>query len=142
MLPDQKTFRSPTDVLRLEIIDFRRLNGYWGNSGDALDRVYEVLSEGSAVYGEYDVPDFDLAPVRDDFPGWDHRGNHQVLGPPFWNWFKWQLPGYKLRLGDQPDFQAVTTIKGGLRHFIWGDIGRVSASTFMFTLLHMRPGDL
>ena len=141
-LPDQRQFSSPSDVLRADVVDIYRLNGYWSNPGDALDRIFDILSSGSAVYGIYDVPDFDSAPMRDDFPGWSHTGGHEPIGRRLWNWFHQSMPTYKLVLSDSPDFQATTTLEDGAQHFIWGDIGRVSASTFVHTLLQMRPGDL
>ncbi len=141
-LPDQRQFQSPSDVLRADVVDIYRLNGYWSNPGDALDRIFAVLDSGPAVYGVYDVPDFDSAPQREDFPGWTHVGGHVPIGRRLWNWFHWRMPTYELTFSDSPDFYASTTLDYGAQHFIWGDIGRVSASTFVYTLLRMRPGDL
>lgn len=141
-LPNQRRFESPSDVLRADVADIYRLNGYWNTPGDALDRIFSILRSGSAVYGIYDVPDFDAAPPRDDFPGWRHVGGHEAVGRRLWNWFHWRMPLYRVSFSDSPDFQAITNIEGGHTHFIWGDIGRVSASTFVYTLLQMRAGDL
>lgn len=134
-------FKSPSDLLSLEIIDFNRLNGSWANPGAAMDTIFSHLRDGRASYVVYDVPEFWEAPLSPGFPEWNHVGNHPAIGRQLWNWFRWRLPEYELKFMDSPDFCA-TRSTGGRTHFIWGDIGTVSASAFAYSQKLMRQGDM
>jgi hypothetical protein len=136
-----KLFNSPTDLMSLEIIDFQRLNGYWSHSGAAMTTIFSHLERGRASYAIYDVPDFDQAPDTPDWLCWDHVGDHAMIGRKLWNWFHEKLPEYTLTFRDAPDFQA-HAYKDGHTHFIWGDIGMVSASSFAWAQKFMRPDDI
>jgi len=132
-------FVSESDVLGLEIIDFRRLNGSWPDAGAAMRTIFSFMRDGNATYEVFNVPNFEDAPVRQDFPDWYHPGDHVRIARIFWNWFHHHFPAYKLMLGDSPDFQC---IKSNPRHCIWGDFGQVSASAFALCQKFMRAGDM
>jgi hypothetical protein len=135
------TFSLESDLMSLNIIDFNRLNGYWSDPGAAMRTLFSHLRDGFALYAIYDVPNFDSAPERSDFPNWTHVGNHVQLGRRFWNWFRFHFPDYVLNLGDSPDFQAHKIDSSG-HHWIWGDFGQVSASAFALSQKQMAPGDM
>lgn len=127
--------------MSLDIIDFRRLNGYWSDPGAAMRTIFSHMCDGRASYCVYQVPDFDDAPLRNDFPNWTHVGDHVQLGRRFWNWFHHRFAKYHLNLSDSPDFQA-HRIDDSTRHWIWGDFGQVSASAFALSQKQMVPDDM
>lgn len=139
-LIEQGTFDSQRDVLKLGIIDWNRLNGYWPNMADALDTI------GNSLIGRasYTVVDTDLcsAPERDDWPGWKHAGRHAELGRLWWNTFRAQCPESELRFHDEPDFSGVFRFPELPEQWFWGDIGRVSASSFSLTMKKLNAHDL
>jgi len=132
----QKLITSPFEILEADIIDFNRLNGVWNNSGDALKTIFSWFDH-SATITKVRIPDFHEAPVRDDWPGWDHIGHHAEIGQAYWNWFHLHKKG-TLNFSDAPDFYGV--FEGG--GMFWGDVGKVSASTFAMTQKGMSAGDL
>ena len=136
-LPEEKTevgfIQSPSDLARLEIVDWRRhYHNYWPSPTHAVDAV------GSRFIGfRYSILFTDLGgyPERDDFPQWNHRGtDHYDIGHWFWNFFKFTFDG-ELYFRDQPDLSGFVynpTLVPDTRSF-WGDIGRVSAITLLDT---------
>ena len=135
------TFESESDLLALDIVDFSRLNGYWPNAGAAMRTIFNFLKDGNATYEVFNVPGFDDAPPRDDFPDWSHVGNHVDVARRFWNWFHHHFPQYELNLSDSPDFQCIKRGEDST-HFIWGDFGQVSASAFALCQKLCRAGDM
>ena len=125
------------DVLSLDIIDFNRLNGHWSNSADALKTIFSWF-DGMAVVTVAELQNYIKAPGRDDWPGWDHVGSHEDVGKSYWNWFWWNHPKGELYFSDAPDFYG--KFEDGSR--FWGDVGRVSASTFAYTQKMLRKHDL
>jgi len=81
------------------------------------------------------------APERDDWPGWKHVGAHELLGKLYWNWF-YQRPMGDLHFSDSPDFHGRITFPDSPNRDFWGDIGKVSASTFIGSLKMMDANDL
>ena len=136
-------FKDQSDLLGLEIIDFSRTNNYWPNPGKAMETVFGFLRDGRANYSVYKVSDFLNAPERQDFPEWDHVGDHHtVVAKRFWNWFRWKFPAYKLTMADEPDFTAYKEEPAGGAHFIFGDIGQVSVSAFALAQKRMMAGSM
>lgn len=136
----QKKIESPLDIMELDIIDWNRLNGSWNNAGEALQSISSWFV-GSA---HYTIIEHDLshAPERDDWPGWDHVGNHEPLGRLYWNDFHYHRAG-KITFSDAPDFYGQFIGKDGKpgAHF-YGDIGKISAQAFAITQKKMRAHDL
>lgn len=144
-----RIFTSAEEIQQLDIIDFARTNGYWDTPGAALAAIADLLIDRAA----YLVTDMNLydAPARDDWPGWEHGWNeataerHQTLGRLLWNYWHWifpsLMPSEALQFSDAPDLSGLlpTGADGGLIA-MQGDIGHVSASTFMLTVRGMRAG--
>jgi len=125
------------DVLSLDIIDFNRLNGHWSDSSGALKTIFSWF-DGMAVATVAKIHNYLEAPKRDDWPGWDHCGSHSGVGQTYWNWFWWNHPNGELCFDDQPDFFGM--FDDGSR--FWGDVGKVSASTFAMSQKFLRKNDL
>jgi len=123
--------------LEAEIIDFNRLNAVWKNSGDALKTIFSWF-DNVATITKVRIPDFHDAPIRDDWPEWKNIGNHPQIGKAYWNWFFLHHERGELNFSDAPDFYG--EFEGG--GMFWGDIGKVSASTFAMTQKGMSAGDL
>lgn len=136
-----KMFQSPREIEALKILDTQRLHGYWKSKEALFAQLERLLCHGGADYSVYPVPDWGLCPKRDDWPGWNHVGNHPVIGRQFWDWFHFHFPNYILSMSDQPDFNAIC-YASGRTHFIVGDIGQVSPQAFMFALNGKGPGDV
>lgn len=140
MIIDQRMIYNSQDVLKLKIIDWNRLNGYWNNPAEALDAITSWFA-GNAYYSiiEHDIR---AAPQRDDFPGWKHVGAHEEIGELFWNDFHDRLNG-KLTFSDSPDFYGELYGEDGkVGNLFWGDIGQVSASAFAHTQKQLSAHDL
>lgn len=137
-------FTTPYQVMGLNIMDFNRPNGVWSNPGDALETISSWLIH-RARFTKIEVMDFEDAPVRDDCPDWKHYGKtHGPIGENLRNWFYWKFPHSKLALADEPDFYGWFAVDDGFDHKpkFWGDIGKVSISTFSRTIKGMSNGDL
>lgn len=80
-------------------------------------------------------------PKRDDFPGWNHAGYHEITGKDFWNYFHYSFNG-ELRFHDSPDFSGTIfyddprdqKYKGGTKRKFYGDIGKVSPIAMLDTM--------
>ncbi|MBO0780986.1 MAG: hypothetical protein J2P37_19360 [Ktedonobacteraceae bacterium] len=129
------------DIHQLHMIDWSRLNGYWDNNpAEAI----EIATSWLTSNARYTIASIDLCryPQRNDWPGWPHAGrSHERLGRLFWNSYMASGLG-TLTFHDAPDFSGTITRKDGRIVSLYGDIGIVSASTFLFTLVHMHAGDL
>lgn len=134
----QCEIQSIDDLVNLDIIDWHRLNG---TSSSPLVAMRDVSSWfiGRAGYTiiECDLHQF---PTRDDWPGWEHSGNHEGIGRLYWNYFYAQHPDSQLTFSDEPDFYGF--LKTSNAHF-WGDIGKVSVSAFALTTIRkMKAHDI
>ncbi|MDQ3847610.1 MAG: hypothetical protein M3261_01485 [Thermoproteota archaeon] len=135
-----KLITSIEDILEANIIDFNRLNGYWGSPVGALNTILSWFKDAATIaYMHFE--DFHDAPERDDWPEWKHVGNHPELGRKYWNWFFWNFPKGELRFSDSPDFQGFfPPDDAGHSAWFWGDIGQVSASAFTRVQKLMNDG--
>lgn len=136
--------RDQLDIVSLDIIDFNRLNGCFRNSAEAITTIFSWFNPHNfsghkiATVTIIEVPDFFNAPQRDDWPGWEHSGRHVEVGRNYWNWFFLGQPKGELHLGDSPDFYGQLPNE----HNFWGDIGKVSASTFAMVQKTLGANDL
>lgn len=135
---EQGIFQSSYDILKLNIIDWNRLNGTWQHPGDAI-RTISSWVIGRAGYTIIE-DDLHAYPERTDWPGWEHPGNHERLGRLYWNSFYAAQTGV-LRFSDAPDFYGTIETQNGVQQ-IWGDIGKVSAQAFAMTQKKMRVNDI
>ena len=137
---EQKVISSQDDIVKLNIIDFKRCNGLWENNFlKALNAVspwlignvmYTVIQEDMRVY-----------PQRNDFPEWEHVGNHKYMAKLYWNMFYAKFDG-TLLFHDAPDFSGLLKFDNGEVNF-YGDIGQVSVSAFGVDVLpKLNRGDL
>jgi hypothetical protein len=139
ILEGQTLIGSAHQILQLDIVDWNRLNGYWEHPAAALETVASWLL-GNAVYGKLQV-DMSAAPDRDDWPGWQHAGNHAPIGRLFWNWFHWKKRG-TLVFADAPDFSGTLHLVNGQTINFFGDIGKVSPSPFLRTIKLLEQDDI
>lgn len=133
----QAEIRSASDFSKLRIVDWHRLNGYWQND---VTMPLSVISAFLSNHATYTLIEDDLTvyPVRDDWPNWVHAGNgsHERLGRLYWNMFYACFGGEgTLIMGDMPDFQGTLAFPGTQPVKFFGDIGQVSASTFVLDVL-------
>lgn len=126
------------DVLRLGIIDWNRVNGYWGNPSAAI----KCISSWLINLAHYEIADVDMrrSPIRSDWPGWDHVGTHEILGQFYWNWFHENHTG-EILFSDEPDFTGTLNFGNETAYFT-GDVGLVSASTFALEYKFLEAHDL
>ena len=124
------------DILNLHIIDFGRLNGCWENELDAMETIGSWFIN-KAVVTQMKIKDFHHSPPCDKPFSWQHIGGHVSIGKRYRDWFDWVHPEEELNFGDSPDFWG----RIGDQMF-WGDIGKVSASTFALTQKGMGAHDL
>ncbi len=138
---EQETIRSSDDISKLNIINWSRLNGYWDNNPARVMQFITGWLMNKATYTIAHVP-LRTYPALATWPGWKQGGRQEELGRLFWNSF---LAAGKatLTFSDEPDFEGTMQTDARPEPFqIYGDIGKVSASTFAFTLARMREGDL
>lgn len=126
--------KTAKDLVKLNIVDWNRLNGYWDNPQEAAESISSWLIAGECHYSIY-KDDITKAPNRGDWPGWRHVGNHPEMGRLFWNWFHLNKNG-TIHFSDSPDFHGtfLSPINPSDESTFYGDIGLVSASTFMHTM--------
>jgi len=74
--------KTESDIFKLNIMDWNRLNGYWCSPSEAV----HTIASWFKGHTHYTVMDADLreAPDRGDFPGWDHVGDHERQGRLYW----------------------------------------------------------
>jgi hypothetical protein len=141
-LIEQKPITSLRDIGHINIIDFHRCNGLWENNF-----VYALEVIGGWLIGNsaYTIIHDDLRkyPERNDFPKWEHVGNHKPLAKLYWNMFYATSQG-TLTFHDMPDFSGKIILEDAKGEAtFWGDIGQVSASVFGAEVLpQMHKGDL
>lgn len=138
---EQGIIMSAQDLARFSIINWNRLNGYWGNNPA---RALGVVDRWLAKRVGYTRARIDMKrfPERSDFPEWEHLGTpHKRLGQLFWNAFRAMEIG-ELKLADSPDLEGMLFMDGYRNVPFLGDIGEVSASTFIFSMLRLNAGDL
>lgn len=143
-LIEQGIIRSTDDITRLNFIDFGRLNGHFQNNILSALRAASTLLVNTTAFTVAQT-DLRAFPARSDWPGWTHAGNHESLGKLYWNFFFWGFQGRspQLRFHDEPDFSGSFIDDTGVERWIYGDIGQVSASTFIVdTYKSMRGHDL
>jgi len=135
---EQRLIESERDIMKLDIIDWNRLNGSWANSFDAL----QTIASWFAHKAYYTVVKHDLRFAPNiDWPRWKHAGSHEYLGHLYWNDFYYRQRG-NLVFSDEPDFHGTLNHPdGGISHF-WGDIGKVSAQIFALTQKELGAHDL
>ncbi len=139
---EQKHITSLRDIGHINIIDFNRCNGLWEDNP-----VYALEVIGGWLIGKaaYTIIHADLHayPERNDFPQWEHIGNHKPLAKLYWNMFHATFQG-TLTFHDMPDFSGKIILDDPKREAtFWGDIGQVSASVFGVEVLpQMHKGDL
>ena len=136
-ITEQFLIKTKRDLERLNIIDWRRLNGKWQYIDEAQDTILSWF-ENVAIASRITIEGFHEAPERDDFPDWQHVGAHERDAKLFWNWFHFAHQNGELFLSDQPDFSG--KFENGCR--FWGDFGQVSASTFAYSQKQMRAHEL
>lgn len=136
---EQGLIASQRDILKLNIINWKGLNGYWSNMADALDTISSFFV-GQAHYTIIETSLRD-APNRDDFPGWSHVGNHEYYGRLYWNWFHYNHKG-ELHFSDSPDFYGTLRWDDNKTSCFWGDVGQVSVSAMAHTQKNMDIGDI
>ena len=136
---EQGMIESPIDLLKLDVVDWNRLNGYWRNPGEALERVGSWFVN-TTRYAKLHINLYSY-PERDDFPGWKHRGDHEKMGQLFWNYFHYRFKG-TLAYSDCPDFEGTLTYSNGDEIRCWGDIGKVSPIGLVEAQRQMSAFDL
>jgi hypothetical protein len=137
---ERRMIESVYDLTDLGIIDWHRLNGYWRNEADAI----EAVASWFIGKAEYLILRCDLTkyPLLDQAQfEWKHVGEgHRRLGYLYWNYFQQRKIG-TIAFGDQPDFWGEFVFRDGHKARFWGDIGKVSASSFARAQKAMREGD-
>ena len=132
-----KIIEGPKELIELDIIDSRRLGKHWNNAWDMFEAISASLSFNALAF-KFKVNDYYSAPIRDDFPGWQHSGRHEEEGRDFWNWFKWKFPQSTVVFGDEPDLYGSFDKK---KKNVWhGDIGEVSPMSFLDVMKCSIPG--
>lgn len=121
---EEGIIRSTNDFVRLNVVDWKRFKPYWKSEQHAMDNL--GLHFLGMCYTIAKVPMCEY-PERDDFPGWQHVGDHESMGRVFWNFFHYIYDG-KLFFYDKPDFSGIIYYKDeepAERKF-HGDVGKVS----------------
>lgn len=136
---EQRMIQSAGDISKLDIINWAHLNGTWGNDVTAP---INILNTWIASRAQYTIIECDLKrfPKRIDWPGWQHQGYHEYYGQLYWNMFHTCFKG-EIEFSDSPDFSGTVLLRKRTVHF-FGDVGKVSSSTFIFSLFEMNAGDL
>jgi hypothetical protein len=134
----QGIIQSAQDLVDLHIIDWKRSTS-WESPRDAMRSIssWFINRAGYAIF-HYDLRQ---APMRDDWPGWNHVGGHEYYGRLFWNDFYWRSLG-TLTFSDSPDFFGTMVFPDKSTAEFWGDIGQVSATTFSQIQKDMRIHDV
>jgi hypothetical protein len=138
---EQGIISTSNDLCKLQIIDWHRLNGDFENNPA---RAVQLATNWLTLKATYTIAHIPLRtyPTRNDWPGWKQGGQQESLGRLFWNAFLATRRG-TLTFSDEPDFAGSYQATSRPEPFqVYGDIGQVAASTFIFTLAHMSEGDL
>lgn len=144
VLLEQGVLSTLEDLSKLRIIDFTRCNGYWDNSPLRAMKTVGNWLIGTSAYSIAQV-DLESYPVRNDWPGWDHVGNHALLAQLLWNQFFYVFGANgTLKFSDAPDFSgSIYLHEQKKRVKVYGDIGQISVSSFVFEVLpRLRKNDL
>ena len=140
-ITEQGIIHSTSDFVRLNIVDWKRFSPYWNSEQQVMD----TLSTWFVGRFDYTIAKVNLSqyPDRNDFPGWEHTGDHESIGRLFWNHFKYVFEG-ELRFHDSPDFSGVIHHRDRIpqeRRF-YGDVGKVSPIAMRDTLRSLSPYSL
>lgn len=138
---DHGVIRCPGDLARLGIVDWHRYKPYWKSPQHVIESVGSRFVNGfNFMVVEMDLREF---PKRDDFPKWNHIGNHEIYGRLYWNHFHYTFEG-DLQFDDAPDFSGTIFYKDRIpsEYRFWGDIGQVSPITFLETWRFLAPHTL
>ena len=143
MIIDIKPIKDIYDVLELDIILPRITGGYLREYRllEAISSWFNSENHGVSVVATATtviLDDYSEAPVRNDFPDWEHPAGHVPVARKYWDWFKWKQPNSKLMFSDCPDFSG--ELDDG--HYFWGDIGQTSALAIAQTQKQMGMNDL
>jgi hypothetical protein len=137
---DHGLIRSEKDIMKLNIIDWKRFNP-WPDPQAALQTIFSWF-DNAAHYTVFQH-DMEACPKREDFPGWHHAGNHESSGEMYWNWFHYWHGDYgDLHFSDSPDFYGSFHYPDEKIQHFWGDIGQCSAQAFARAQKQMSDGDL
>jgi hypothetical protein len=138
---EQGTIRTSDDISKLQILNWSRLNGYWDNNPARVMQFITGWLMNKATYTIAHVP-LRTYPALATWPSWKQGGRQEELGRLFWNSFL-AAGTATLTFFDKPDFEGSLQTDSRPEPFqVYGDIGKVSASTFALTLARMREGDL
>jgi hypothetical protein len=140
----QGVISSVEEIGSLKIMDFSRCNGVWQNNPVTAMKVAEKWMVGRMRYTILEI-DMSKYSQRNDWPGWKHTGHHEPLGRMYWNCFFANDNGHGvLEFSDSPDFAGTfCSSKSEKETRFYGDIGQVSASTFLIDVLpRMDESDL
>jgi hypothetical protein len=138
---EQGTIRTSDDISKLQIINWSRLNGDFDNNPARVMQFITGWLMNKANYTIAHVP-LRTYPALATWPGWKQGGRQEELGRLFWNSFL-AAGTATLTFSDEPDFEGTILTDARPEPFqVYGDIGKVSASTFTFTLARMSEGDL
>lgn len=140
MIIEQGEITSSSDLLKLKVVDWNRLIDYWDSIPEAADSIASWLIVTRAHYSILRC-DMHVAPKRDDWPGWNHVGGHPEMGQLFWNHFHWKNTG-KLYFSDSPDFHGELQFPDQTSAKFYGDVGLVSAPTFMRSIKMLNEHDV
>lgn len=116
--------RNEGDFLRLNIIDWKRYTHYWESEQGAIDSVAPSFVN-RCLFKVVRVNLYEY-PKRNDFPGWEHPGNHPAIGKLYWNHFRFVFPESRLCFSDMPDLFGFIQQPNGKQFRFYGDIGKVS----------------
>lgn len=139
VIRDHGLIRSEQDIMKLNIVDWKRYDP-WPNPQAAMNTIFSWFNH----MAHYTVLEEDMTqcPERNDFPGWEHVGDHEEYGRMYWNWFHyWHGDCGELHFSDSPDFQGVFHYPDKEQWF-WGDIGQCSAQALARTQKQMSANDL
>jgi hypothetical protein len=135
---DHGIIRNPGDLARLGIVDWHRYKQHWESPHHAIETVgSRFVNNFSFMVVRLNLLEY---PQRDDFPGWNHIGDHEYYGKLYWNHFHYVFEG-KLHFHDRPDFSGVIIHKDKkpVEWPFWGDIGQVSPITLLDTWRALLP---
>jgi len=122
---EEGIIRSTADFIRLNIVDWGRFDSHWESEQDAMDKISPFfVNLFSYTIAKVNFCEY---PERDDFPQWEHVGDHVFIGGLFWNYFKYCFEG-DLKFHDSPDFSGTIfhPNRTPQEWSFYGDIGKVS----------------
>ena len=91
---EQRSIKNIEDIFNLDFINYRPPTGDLKSTYKLIEAIaswFNSEKHGVSIVATattVNLDDYSKAPIRNDFPKWEHIGGHVSMAHKYWNWFK------------------------------------------------------